>query len=76
MQRIQKRFGRQPFFFIDDSIKNLKELDFYFNRNHHVLSLALAIWGYVGADDTGRTPNSGYQAFQQTDVIKLIDDSA
>ena len=76
MQRIQKRFGRQPFFFIDDSIKNLKELDFYFNRNHHVLSLALAIWGYVGVDDTGRAPNSGYQAFQQTDVIKLIDDSA
>ena len=76
MQRIQQRFGRQPYFFIDDSVKNLKELDFYFNRNHHVLSLALAIWGYVGADDTGRTPNSDYQAFQQTDVIKLLDDSA
>jgi len=76
MQRIRKRFGRQPFFFIDDSVKNLKELDFHFNRNHHLLCLALAIWGYIGADDTRRAPDSGYQAFQQTDVIKLIDDAA
>ena len=74
MLRIQKRFGRQPFFFIDDSIKNLKELDFHFNRNHKVLSLVLAAWGYLGADDTRRAQDSGYQAFQQTDVIKLIED--
>ena len=71
---IQKRFGRQPFFFIDDSFKNLKELDFHFNRNQKVLSLALAAWGYLGADDTRRAPDSGYQAFQQADVIKLIED--
>jgi phosphoglycolate phosphatase-like HAD superfamily hydrolase len=75
MLQILKRFGRQPFFFIDDSFKNLKELDFHFNRNHNVLSLALAAWGYTGADDARRAPDHGYQAFQQTDVIKLIDAS-
>ena len=73
MLRIQKRFGRQPFFFIDDSFKNLKELDFHFNRNHKVLSLALAAWGYIGAADAIIAPESGYPALQQTDVVRLLD---
>ena len=75
MGRIQERFGRQQFVFIDDSLKNLKELDFHFNRNHKVLALGLAAWGYLGAEDSGRAPDSGFQALQQTDVIKLIKDA-
>ena len=72
MLRIQERFGRQQFSFIDDSVKNLKELDLYFNRGKKVLSLALAAWGYLGAEDARMAPESGYPAFQQTDVVRLL----
>ena len=74
MLRIQERFGRQPYVFIDDSVLNLKELDSHFNREHEVLSLVLAAWGYIGAGDTRSAPDSGYRAFQQTDLIKFLDD--
>jgi len=73
MLQIQERFGRRQFLFIDDSIKNLQELDLHFNRNKKVLSLALAAWGYIGAMDTRMAPVSGYPAFQQTDVVQLLD---
>jgi len=73
MLRIHERFGQLQFSFIDDSIKNLKELDHHFNRGKKVLSLALAAWGYIGAEDAGMAPESGYPAFQQTDVVRLLD---
>ena len=72
MHRIRERFGRQFFVFIDDSIKNLQELDQHFNRDEKVLSLALATWGYIGAADIRQAPQSGYTAFQQTDVIQFL----
>ena len=73
MLKIQERFGRQQFLFIDDSVKNLQELDHHFNRDKKVLSLALAAWGYIGAEDARMAPESGYPAFQQTDVVQLLD---
>jgi phosphoglycolate phosphatase-like HAD superfamily hydrolase len=73
MLRIQERFGQQPFFFIDDSIKNLVELDHHFNRNKKVLSLAWAAWGYVGTEDAGMALESGYPALQQIDVVRLLE---
>ena len=75
MLQIQERFGRQQFMFIDDSVKNLQELDLHFNRDKKVLSLALAAWGYIGAKDTRRAPESGYPAFEQTDVVQLFSNS-
>jgi FMN phosphatase YigB (HAD superfamily) len=72
MLRIQARFGRQQLAFIDDSLNNLLELDRHFNRDEKVLSLFLAAWGYIGATDTRRAPQSGYPAWQQADVIKLF----
>lgn len=74
MLKIQERFGRRQFMFIDDSVKNLQELDLHFNRDKKVLSLALAAWGYIGAGDTRTAPESGYPAFQQTDVVQLFND--
>jgi FMN phosphatase YigB (HAD superfamily) len=73
MLRIQARFGRQQFFFIDDSLKNLQELDHHFNRGKKVLSLALAAWGFIGAEDLAMAPESGCPTFQQTDVVRLLD---
>jgi phosphoglycolate phosphatase-like HAD superfamily hydrolase len=74
MLRIQERFGRQPYVFIDDSVLNLKELDSHFNRNTKILSFVLAAWGYLGAGDTRSAPEIGFPAFQQADLIKLLDD--
>ena len=73
MLRIQERFSRQQLFFIDDSVKNLKELDHHFNRGRKVLSLALATWGYIGAGDAILATESGYPALQPTDVVRLLD---
>jgi FMN phosphatase YigB (HAD superfamily) len=75
MLRIRERFGPQPFVFIDDSIKNLQELDRHFNRDQKVLSLALAAWGYIGSGDSAAAPQSGYPAFQQTDVVQFLNSS-
>lgn len=73
MLRIQERFGRRHYVFIDDSVLNLKELDSHFNRHSRVLTLLLAAWGYLGAGDIRSAPESGYPACQQEDLIKRLD---
>ena len=72
MRRIRDRFGREQFSFIDDSVKNLKELDMYFNQEKKTLSLLLAEWGYTGAGDAGLAAESGYGVVNQTDVIAFL----
>jgi phosphoglycolate phosphatase-like HAD superfamily hydrolase len=72
MLRIKERFSKASFSFIDDSVKNLKELDFYFNTDKQILELSLAVWGYIGAEDVGTARELGYPALQQTDVILLL----
>ena len=73
MLRIQERFGRQQYVFLDDSVLNLKELDSHFNRNTRLLTLVLAAWGYLGAGDIRSASESGYPAYQQEDLIKRLD---
>ena len=73
MQQIQHRFGVEYVSFIDDSVKNLKDLDIEFNREKQMLSLVLADWGYTGPDDSRIARESGYPVFNQTDVIRLMD---
>jgi phosphoglycolate phosphatase-like HAD superfamily hydrolase len=73
MLRIQERCGKKSYSFIDDSVKNLKALDFYFNKEKKVLTLLLATWGYTGAQDEKIAQESGYPALQQTDVVLLVD---
>ena len=72
MLRIRERFGRAPFSFIDDSFKNLKELDNYFNQKKKTLSLLLAAWGYTGPADAGIATESGFGVVNQSDVIELL----
>ena len=69
MRQIQTRFGIEEFSFIDDSVKNLKDLDLEFNIGKKTLSLVLAGWGYTGPDDARIARESGYQVFDQTDLI-------
>ena len=73
MLRIQERFGKKSYSFIDDSVKNLKELDLYFNKEKKVLTFLLATWGYTGAQDSAMAQEYGYEALQQADVVLLLD---
>jgi len=68
MNRIMDRFGGGPYFFIDDSLKNLNELDISFNAEMKRLNLILASWGYVGPDDECRAVENRYSVFNQQDL--------
>jgi hypothetical protein len=72
MQQIQNRFGIEYVSFIDDSVKNLKDLDIEFNREKQMLSLLLAGWGYTGPDDARIARECGYRVFNQTDLVLLM----
>ncbi|MFC1881565.1 HAD family hydrolase [Thermodesulfobacteriota bacterium] len=73
MLRIQERFGKEAFSFIDDSVKNLNELNLYFNTEKKVLTLLLATWGYTGAQDSMMAQEFGYEVLRQTDVVRHLD---
>jgi FMN phosphatase YigB (HAD superfamily) len=62
MTRITQRFKRSEYTFIDDSVKNLREIDEHFNRKDKVISLIFAEWGYTGPDDSHLAKDFGYQA--------------
>jgi FMN phosphatase YigB (HAD superfamily) len=61
MNRIMQRFKRSEYTFIDDSVKNLREIDEHFNRKEKIVSLIFAEWGYTGPDDSHLAQNFGYQ---------------
>jgi len=61
MTRIMQRFRKPAYGFIDDSVKNLRELDMHFNKKDRTISLIFATWGYTGPDDAGTARDFGYQ---------------
>lgn len=72
MQHIQQRFGANTYYFLDDSLKNLQELDRAFSRRKKVLVPLLAAWGYTGPEDQKLARNSGYDVLRQADAIALL----
>jgi hypothetical protein len=62
MTQIMQRFRQPAYAFIDDSVKNLRELDEHFNRHETVLSLIYAEWGYVGPNDAHLARRRGYHS--------------
>jgi phosphoglycolate phosphatase-like HAD superfamily hydrolase len=61
MTQIMQRFKQPAYAFIDDSVKNLRELDEHFNRQEKIISLIFATWGYTGPDDARMARDFGYQ---------------
>ena len=61
MTRIMQRFRQPAYAFIDDSVKNLREIDEHFNRKEKSISLIFATWGYTGPDDARIAQDFGYQ---------------
>lgn len=72
MQQIQKRYGGGPYYFLDDSLKNLQELDRALNRQKKVLVALLAAWGYTGPADAELAQKFGCEVLTQTDAIALL----
>jgi len=61
MLQIMQRFRKSSYAIIDDSVKNLREIDEYFNREEQTISLIFATWGYTGPDDARTAEDFGYQ---------------
>jgi hypothetical protein len=62
MTQIMRRFNDSSYAFIDDSVKNLREIDEHFNKEEKSISLIFATWGYTGPDDARIADEFGYQA--------------
>ncbi len=72
MRQIQERFRRDVFFFVDDSVKNLKQLDVEVNKDKKLLSLLFAAWGYTGPQDVQIAKTLGFPIFQQEDLVSFL----
>ena len=72
MQQIQKRFTVEAFDFIDDSIKNLRELENSLNVDKEMINLLLASWGYIGPQDERIAKQFAYPVLTQKDLIDLL----
>ena len=70
MTQIMQRFGKPTYEFIDDSVKNLREIDEHFNREEKRISLIFAAWGYTGPDDARTAKDFGYQVVALNDFVK------
>jgi FMN phosphatase YigB (HAD superfamily) len=75
MRRIQRRFTGQPFEFIDDSVKNLRDLENFVTAGDKMIRLMLASWGYIGPRDKGIAHKYGYPVLNQKDLIALLNNS-
>jgi hypothetical protein len=73
MRQIQKRLAAPPFYFIDDSVKNLRELENSINVGNKMIRLLLASWGYTGPLDEKIAQQYGYPVINQNDLIALLD---
>jgi len=73
MRQIQKRFADQQFDFIDDSVKNLRELEISLILENKMNRLLLAAWGYTGPRDEKIAQESGYPVLNQKDLIAMLD---
>jgi len=73
MRQIQKRFSDQLYGFIDDSVKNLRELENFLNEENKMIRLLFASWGYTGPRDKKIAQECGYPVLNQKELIALLD---
>jgi hypothetical protein len=72
MTQIMQRFGKPSYEFIDDSVKNLREIDEHFNKKEKTISLIFAAWGYTGPDDARTAKDFGYQVVALEDFAEKL----
>lgn len=65
------RFAKQDYYFVDDHLINLKDIDLAFNTDSEkLISLALCDWGYGWQGDFSEARSRGYDVLSQSDLIK------
>ncbi len=73
MQKIMQRFGKDRIYaFIDDSVKNLREIDEHFNKGKRVVELLFATWGYTGPNDARFAASFGYRAMAMDELMQSL----
>jgi hypothetical protein len=72
MTQIMQRFRKPAYAFIDDSVKNLREIDEHFNKEEKTISLIFATWGYTGPDDARTARGFGYQVVTIDEFVKSM----
>jgi phosphoglycolate phosphatase-like HAD superfamily hydrolase len=75
MRRIQRRFAGKSFDFIDDSVKNLRDIENSLNAGDKMNRLMLASWGYIGPWDKRLAQKYGYPVLNQKDLIALLNNN-
>ena len=70
-KEIFSRLGKQDFYFVDDHLVNLKDLDLALNKeSEKLISLALCDWGYGWQGDFAEAKSRGYDILSQADLVK------
>jgi FMN phosphatase YigB (HAD superfamily) len=67
LQQVQRAFPAAHYVFLEDSVRNLVEVQHELPANSAPLSLLVASWGYVGADDLLMASRHGFEILQQQD---------
>ena len=70
--RIHQRFQRDRYHLVDDSVKNLRELELHFNTRVPLLAPIFALWGYTGPLNKKQALGYGYPVFQQKNLIDIL----
>jgi hypothetical protein len=73
LSRIHQRFQRDRYYLVDDSVKNLRELELHFNTRIPLLAPIFAVWGYTGPLNKKQALEYGYPVFRQKDLIDILD---
>lgn len=73
MQKIMQRFREdRTYAFIDDSVKNLREIDAHFNKEKRIVELFFATWGYTGPNDARFAASFGYRAMAMDELMQSL----
>jgi phosphoglycolate phosphatase-like HAD superfamily hydrolase len=70
---IHQKYQKDAYIFIDDSIKNLRQLSRHFSKSNPRLELVLANWGYIGPDSRNLAEMDGFAVFSQADLVDVMD---
>jgi FMN phosphatase YigB (HAD superfamily) len=72
MKQIMQRFNDSNYTFIDDSVKNLREIDEHFNKGKKAVELLFATWGYTGPNDVRLAASSGYRVVTIDELMQFL----
>lgn len=72
LHKIHGRFGRGRYELLDDSLKNLRDLERRFNVRNQMLVPILASWGYLSPTSKSDAQKCRYQVFNQSDMVAIL----